>query len=107
MSKSTDVPGDAMQSALNYQRMVLKLGNKLIDLEVAVSKLHEDGVTVKMIKLKASPNPNGDWLAIVTASTENGEVVAFHSSDDLSSTITGVGAKLRNGSLKWKEDEYA
>ena len=65
------------------------------------------GVMVETIKFKLSGDPNKESLAIVTGfSEEDGPLVAFHTSFTAEELFVGVMARIRNGTLKWKEDAY-
>lgn len=102
-----DIPGNAMGSAALHQRMLMASGRKLQQLEHSLENVMDEGVRINRITFKCGGDVRGSWLAIVTAVTAEGPIVTFHSAEGIVSTIEGLSNKLRNGSLKWKEDEYA
>lgn len=107
MPKDTDVPGNTLESQRLFDEMLRKTGRRVRELERTMLRLEEDGVTIKMLKLNCKAGPRGEWLAILTAQGEEGGLVAFHSADGLPEVLAGLSTRLGNGSLKWKEDEYA
>lgn len=60
------------------------------------------------LKFKGASGDQGEVLAIIQAFDKEGTpVVAFHAAPTFGECLNGVAARLRNGSLKWKVDEYA
>lgn len=107
MPKQTGTPGNTMQSQADFDHMLYKIGVAISRLERWCSTDVPEGVYVKSIRLRAPQNPEGEWLAVVSISTENGGKVGFHSAEDLTAVLSGLSNRLRNGSIKWKDDEYA
>lgn len=105
--KTTDIPGNAHGSAVMFERMLAVSGRRLHELAHAIEEQEENGLRVKKVIFKCDGHPRGSWLVIVSAESENGNVVAFHVGEGFIMTIEGLSSKWRNGSLKWKVDEYA
>lgn len=105
--KVYDIPGDAMGSAVMHQRMLLKSGQSLHNLAYGTEHMFDQGVRIRRITFKCGGDPRGSWLVIITVVTAEGPLVAFHNGEGLLSAVEGLAARIRNGSLKWKEDEYA
>lgn len=104
---NTDVPGNAQASAAAFERYVFSLGRAWLDFERIAHDMGHAGTPIKRVTLKGPLVEGGSALIILTADSEEGPVVAFHNVDDLGTAIKGLAARLQNGSLKWKVDEYA
>lgn len=61
------------------------------------------GVTIR------GPREAGDEILLVVRGigSDGGPVVAFHSAYGLAEALLSLAARLNNGSLKWREDEFA
>ena len=64
-------------------------------------KLLDDGYTTRKIRLQSDGH---DWLAIVSASTSEGPVVAFMGAGTLRGLVNKLVTAIRGGGLKWRED---
>lgn len=106
MKKNLDVPGNAMQSAINVQVNQMKLARPIFTVQNQFEQAEDPEIRLVSIRLKAPDFPQGSWLAVVKGATETANLVAFHKADDLVDTIKGVFNRLANGSLTWKEDNY-
>lgn len=61
---------------------------------------------VKVV-IKGPEYYGGEFFSIVAADGDNGEpLVAFHTAESLAGVLVGLGNRVRNGSLKWRADEY-
>lgn len=109
MSKklNVEVPGNVLATAALTARLLERTGHRVHMAMLAMINYEEQGLKIVRITFKAPGDVNGEWLGIITAQSENGGVVAFHSGDGFVSTVEGLLNRLNNGSLKWKEDEYA
>jgi hypothetical protein len=71
-----------------------------------------DGVTlagfdVYELKLKRFESQDAKLLLVMKAYDVDGRpVVAFHAGNNVLDVLAGAMRRLRNGSLKWKEDQY-
>lgn len=60
------------------------------------------------IRLKGPQDIGDEYLLVARAIGTDGEpVVAFHSSESATGAVIGFANRMRNGTLKWHEDEYA
>ena len=105
--KDNDVPGNAVLSAALLGRQVERLGIAALRMDAHLEKLQEQGIEVKALRFVYRGGVRGEVLCVVTAHTENGGIVAFHNGDTFGEVMKGIAARMGNGSLKWKEDEYA
>lgn len=65
-------------------------------------------VDVRGLSVRGPGGPGDEFLLTVRGSTEDGTpVVAFHSATTLMELFTGLAARLGNGTLNWKADQYA
>lgn len=65
------------------------------------------GVEVETVKFKLPGDSMSEGLVVVTGTCEDGSpVVAFHKAVSFPEMFMGMVARLTNGSLKWRPDEY-
>lgn len=106
MAKQKDIPGNTLQSQAVFDREVQKTGSRVYDIDGWVDRSVKDRVVVRAIKFRAGKVPGAEWMVIITAYSPDGPVVAFHAGDGFKDTLVGLAARLKNGSMKWKVDEY-
>lgn len=104
--RNQEVPGNVLATAAMTERILQKTGYVVHQSGYRMEAMEEEGIEITRISFKARGGPSGEWLAVVTAATENGSVVAFYSADSYPAAVEGVANKLMNGSFKWKEDQY-
>lgn len=107
MKKGEDTPGNAMMSALEYQRQMIRSQEQLIRCDRILERLFDDDVEVLGMSIRLPQEDAGDYLVTVRARKGNNKVVAFHAANTLAEVLRGVLAKLENRSIRWKEDNYA
>jgi len=105
--QNLDIPGNAMASQLAFQKIILAHGTALARIDHLVAKGLAGDIHITTIRLRAPSVEGGEWLAVVKATTENGNIVGFHGGTGLGDLVSGLANRLNNGSIKWKEDEYA
>ena len=101
------VPGNSLASQALVQRVLLKTGIYVHKIEEAFQLLENHGVYVKALRFSLKDGADGDWMAVLTADTDDGPMVAFNTGATFGDCLSGLSARLDNGTLKWKEDEYA
>lgn len=89
------------------EAMQKKLGLAVAILErCSVGEVYAD-YEVHTIRYKFANSALGDHLAVVTGTDGEGmAVVAFHTAQTVGELIVGVAARIQNGTLKWRVDEY-
>lgn len=106
MAKDTGVPGNTWMEQAAFDRMVYDVGKSLMQLAESLSKMNSGTERLVALKLRAPKGPGGEWLAVVSTLVDDERFVAFSSGVDFVVCLQTLGARLRNGSLKWKEDQY-
>lgn len=81
-----------------------RLGEAVMYLEQYIQDPKDDTTFITHISFKVRYGSEGDILAVLRAETGEGKVVAFHSGDRLDDVVLGLASRLRNGSLRWRED---
>lgn len=105
--KNIEVPGNILATQASVDRVMRRAGGALYKIENSSERLREEGISVESIRLKMPAEQDGEILLVITASTESGGIVAFHRQAGIAACLEGLSSRLDNGSLKWKEDEYA
>jgi hypothetical protein len=106
MVKYTEVPGNSMASAANYARAMVRLAESITDFERQADRLSEEDLLLTSMTVRLPGYDRTDYLLVLRGTTPQGPVVAFHNAPTLWETMEGVVNRLKNGSLKWKEDQY-
>ncbi len=104
--KDLEVPGNALASAANRDQFLEKIGQGWLRFLDACQRLEEDGVYVTGLSVRGQPGSGGESLVVLRADSEVGRRVAFHSVDEDMTLWTSLANRMRNNSLKWKEDQY-
>lgn len=107
MAKRRDVPGNAMASRAEVERILVRLGSQLSNLDHVLEQMTGDDVWVRSLTIRLWTQENEEHLVVVKADTAEGAVVAFHSAATLAELVDGLVNRCRNKSLRWKEDQYA
>lgn len=107
MSKGEEYPGNTMMSQAAFDRRLYNHGKHLLELQDGFNKCYLDGNRLRALRLVAPEQEAGEWLAVLTIVQDGEPLVAFSSGFDLVSCLQTLNGRMRNGSLKWKVDEYA
>ena len=84
-----------------------RAGVAVSSIEMAMIGKRQLAVLVEGLSVRAPAVDGGEFLITVRGTDHEGlPVVAFHSSVSLVDALTGVDARLSNGTFKWREDEY-
>jgi len=100
-------PGNAVHSARAFEDFIRSVGIGWLECVRAFERLERDGIELKRISIKGDFTHGVGVLVVMTANAPGGAIVAFHQGDDLQMMWRGLAARIMNGSLKWKEDQYA
>lgn len=105
--KNQDTNGNAYQSALDFQKAILKIGEALVRCTSYNERNGDVGTYLKGFTIKAPEQGRGEWFVIIRAVIEGSHVVAFNSGDTLEEVMKGSCNKYVYGHLKWRIDQYA
>ena len=107
MTRKDHVDGNAMMSAVNHQRRLIKLGETLQRVEPVLDRLYDEDVIIKGVTIRFCSEDNSEYFATIRAQVEGEQVVAFHAGATFYETVEGLINRLTNKSLRWKDDQYA
>lgn len=83
------------------------LAGAVIEVGDALSGTRDLEADLTGMSFRGPQEPGGEILVVLRAIYHDGtKVVAFHSAYSLGDCVKGIADRLRNGSLKWKPDEY-
>lgn len=106
MPQDIGIPGNAYAEQLELDRMLHKIGAAIMRGNSYMEKNAEAGTYIRKISLASPWEKSGEWFVVITKYEEGMPLVAFHSADTLQQAVVGLLNRLRNGSLKWRTDEY-
>jgi len=105
--KDSTGSGNPARHNISLDKQLIGYGTALVRGSNAIGTNAERGIFIKAFRLVLKDPDLDEWLVVITASTENGQIVAFHGGTSMIEAFTSALNRLVNGSLKWKEDEYA
>ena len=98
---------DAASSNRAFEKYVQGLARGLMNIDMYHQDIQEGRPTLTKIIIKCDPDDEQGVLIIGSGYEGGTWKVCFHRDVDIPATVTGFGNRLRNGSLKWKDDDYA
>lgn len=104
---SKEEHGTSRAGAAAFQRQLMRLGEAIYRFE----SLHEimfdnEGYIKKLSIMPVSPI-RGQFMMVVTGFLHGEHVVCFQQGSSLDDCLLSFINRWANGSLKWREDEYA
>lgn len=87
---------------------LLAVGEAVLWLDAALQNTRSLSIEVVGLNVRR-PRHDGDevFLVVKGLDAEGTPCVAFHSAFTLGEALRGLEARLRNGTLKWKVDQFA
>lgn len=83
-------------------------GQALDDVGLAMAGFRDLSVDVTGMSIRGPRHEGDEFLLVIRGlDEENRPVVAFNSAHHLDEAFISLQARLRNGSLKWRPDEFA
>lgn len=99
---------DPVEKDRNSKEYYQRIGAAVVELGRACEGYRDLSMQVIGMSIRAPQFRDGEYLMVVRGLGQDGGMfVAFHSALDIGEVLRGVDARLRNGSLKWRVDEYA
>lgn len=86
------------------ETLVGRYGEALLTLQDHIEDPRESHDYITEVRLRVRYGSEGDILVILKAEGARGKTIAFHSGDTVPECVQQVANRLKNGSLKWKED---
>lgn len=102
-----DVPGDAVASARAVTEYWYEVGRALGDVDKYQKLGHVAQPELYDLRVKCDLSDEQGFLVIAKGFTEKGYVIAFHRGETVVEAVVGMSRRLKNHTLKWKEDTYA
>lgn len=98
-------PKDELRTGAEYSQ---KVGDAMVELGRACEGYRALAVQVIGLTIRGPQFRGGEYLVVIRGLDEEGApVVAFHSALDIGEVVRGVESRLKNGTLKWRADEFA
>lgn len=82
-----------------------RMGESVLTLDDYITDTGGHNRYVVEIRFKVRYADEGDILIVVKRAGEGGKEIAFHSADTLGEAVISLANRMRNGSLKWREDK--
>lgn len=105
--KYKEEAGDARKSTLAYERQMVRMAQQLVRFDTILERLFDDDTEIKGMSIKV-PNAEGeDYFVVVRARIGNDAMVGFNSDATFAGALRGTLARIENGSMRWRLDDYA
>ena len=88
-----------------YDKWIVGIARGVLNTEDYLGDIQEERPTLTEVKIKCDPDDEAGVLVILKGYLGGQDYVAFHRDGTFSASLTGVGNRLRNGSLAWREDK--
>jgi len=90
------------------QVRLASIGEAVAELGAAMEGYRDLQVDITGMSVRGPAVRNGEFLITVRGVDHEGlPVVAFHGATDFGEALRGISARVNNGTMKWKADEYA
>ena len=90
------------------QEQFERIGEALEQIGRACEGYRELSVQPTGMSIRAPRSREGEYLVVIRGEDNEGmPVVAFNSGHSIGEAVRGVEARLSNGTLRWREDEFA
>jgi len=94
------------QEGVEISRMAHRVLTELWEVEARLEAWEERGFVLRDLRIRPPTGGRVEWLGVVRAYQDDGRVVGFCSAGSFDACLHLVCARLLNGSMKWKVDEY-
>lgn len=98
---------DAPRADRAHKKWLEGLAHGLLHIETYQQDIQEERPTLTGLTIKCDPDDEEGVLIVLRGYLGSEAQVAFHRAGSVSEAVSGAGNRLRNGSLKWRLDEYA
>jgi len=85
----------------------LRVWEALFRLTHMSERLERQDIILGSITLRPPSGDGSDWLSVCRVSLEGRPHVGFVSGSDVAAVLQSVVNMLENGTMKWREDQYA
>lgn len=107
MSKKSDNAGNTLAAQAAFDREMVRSAATIMRFDRVADRLFEgDEMVVTRISVNLPTQERDGYLAIVTATHPEGNLVAFHGGTTLLDALVGLISRLENGSIKWQKDRF-
>lgn len=98
MSNQSDKQDD------EWGQYLKKVGRGVVGLGKLMELDDLDGIVFREIRVKPPVREGGDFMVIIKARTGPHVIVGFHAALDLPEAIRGAFERVKNDTMKWRED---
>lgn len=99
--------GSAYKAQAAFDKHIYRVGSQILLFEHLQEQFYEQEGYIKAVRILPASPVRAEYLLVVSAFCEGGDKVAFQRGDSFADCIVGFLNRLKAGSLKWKDDEYA
>lgn len=107
MSIRKDKKEELKYSNTRYINALVAMAELFNAFEDFAENLYSDDIMITSVRVKLPDWSSDSYLVVIRADQEGRGVVAFHGAESFSGVLMGLLQRMKNKSLKWKEDMYA
>lgn len=99
--------GSALLRQRAYDLEFIRLGQKVRDYDHILERLFDSDIIVKGMSIRHPLDVGEGYLVVLRVVEAGTDKVGFHSAPTFAEVIEGLINRLKNRTLKFKDDEYA
>lgn len=85
-------------------QQIARKGEVLLDIDDQVDNPRDSGIRYTDLRVKLEVGDGEEVLAIIKRERDGLKEIAFHYGPSVGTVLEGLVGRMKNGSLKWKED---
>jgi hypothetical protein len=108
MSKTSgkDIPGNSLASAQAVARTLIRQAETIAMMEFCTRDWEDADTYMGNMTIKFPTYERSEYMIVARCQKEGQALVCFHNAPTFLEVVSGFCERLRNGTLKWKEDQY-
>lgn len=107
MSTNHRRDNEARRSDKAFRKMQEGLAQAIFYIDQYREEVQEERATLTSFIVKCDYDDEAGVLLVIKGYEGSTWRVSFHRGTTVTEALTGLGNRLRNGSLKWRDDDYA
>ncbi len=107
MQKKKRGEHSAYARQLAYQDEMYKIGCLVVDYDRHIGEYFDADILVTGMSIRHPMDEGQDYLVTLRAVVSGDAKVAFHAGATFQEVLVGLINRMKNRSLKWKDDGYA
>jgi hypothetical protein len=105
--KYNEEAGNSRESTLAYERQMVRMAQQFVRFDTMIERLFDNDMEISGMSIRVPSGEGEDYFVVVRARIGNDAKVGFNSDATFAGALRGTLARIENGSMRWKDDDYA